>query len=140
MRGVEGRPGQEAYQQFKAGLPGNTSGERRGSDQSKNTLISPLAANLIQLMEQARQARERRGFTEFYPPFWMYDKISNIVNDYSPHWRRRVISEKETLQEEGISTDNINLRPELSDEELEVRQQFFCDIQLAHGIAAYPQF
>src|SRR6266536_2251161 len=95
MRGVEGRPGQEAHQQSEAGLPGNSSGERRGSDQSKNTLTSPLAANLVRLMEQAQQA---------------------------------------------IETDNINLRPELSDEELEERQQFFWDIQRAYGIAAYSQF
>src|SRR6266496_983698 len=140
MRGVEGRPGQEAHQQSEAGLPGNSSGERRGSDQSKNTLTSPLAANLVRLMEQARQAIERRGFTEFYPPFWMYDKIGEVIGDYSPHWRRRVINEKEALQKEGIDTDNINLRPELSDEELEERQQFFWDIQRAYGIAAYSQF
>jgi hypothetical protein len=140
MRGVEGRPGQEAYQQFKAGLPGNCSGERSGSDQPKNEVISPLAANLVRLMEQARQAIERRGDTEFHPPFWMYDKISSIVNDYSPDWRRRVISRKESLQKEGINSDTINLRTELSDEELEERQYFFEDIQWVYGIAAYPQF
>ncbi len=142
MRGVEGRPGQEAHQQFKAGLPGNSSGEQRGSDQSKNTLISPLAANVVRLMEQTRQAIERRGDTEFYPQFWMYDKILSIVNDYSPDWRRRVQSEgfRRFAQKTRNNINDINLRGELSDNELEERQQFFRDIATAYGIAAYSQF
>ncbi len=142
MRGVEGRPGQEAHQQFKAGLPGNSSGERKESDQSKNALISPLAANLVRLMEQARQERERRGFTDFYPPFWMYDRIDIVRQDYSPKWRIHVQSEefKRFAQREGINTDNINSRNELSDEELVERQQFFKVTQWVYGIAAYPQF
>ena len=142
MRGVEGSPGQEAYQQFKAGLPGNSSGERRGSDHSKNTLTSPLAANLVSLMEQARQNVLQRGSSEFYPQFWMYDKISGIVNDYSPDWRRRVQSEgfRRFAQRTGINIHDINLRSELSDNELEERQQFFRDIANAYGIAAYLQF
>ena len=142
MRGVEGRPGQEAHQQFKAGLPGNSGGERGGSDQSKKTVISPLAANLISLMEQARQNVLQRGSSEFYPQFWMYDKISSIINDYSPDWRRRVQSEgfRRFAERTGINIDDINLRSELSDNELEERQQFFRDIATAYGIAAYSQF
>ncbi len=93
-------------------------------------------------MEQARQAIERRGDTEFYPQFWMYDKIGEIVSDYSPEWRIYVQSEegKRGLQKAGINTDNINLREKISDEGLEERQQFFRDIKWAYGIAAYLQF
>src|SRR5258708_28540974 len=106
-------------------------GETSGSDQSKNTVISPLAANLVRLMEQARLARERRGFAEFYPPFWMYDKIDMISQDYSPEWRIHVQSEgfKSFAQRAGINTDTINLRNELSDDELVERQQFFRVVQ-----------
>ena len=93
-------------------------------------------------MEQARLARERRGFAEFYPPFWMYDKIDMISQDYSPEWRIHVQSEgfKSFAQRAGINTDTINLRNELSDDELVERQQFFRVVQWVYGIAAYPQF
>jgi hypothetical protein len=57
------------YQQF---------GERSGSGESRNTVIPPLAANIVRLMEQAREGVRRRGFTEFYPQFWMYDKILEV--------------------------------------------------------------
>jgi hypothetical protein len=121
------------YQQF---------GEPSESGQQENAVINPIAANLVRLMEQARQARERRGFTEFYPPFWMYDRIGLVVAEYSPSWRRRVQSEEfqRFAQKEGINIDDINLRSEISDEGLEERQQFFSSIQLAYGIVAYPQF
>jgi hypothetical protein len=57
------------YQQF---------GERSGSGEARNTVIPPLAANIVRLMEQAREGVRRRGFTEFYPQFWMYDKILEV--------------------------------------------------------------
>ena len=142
MRGIEGRPGQETHQQCKAGLPGNSSGEQRGSDQSKNTFISPLVVNLVRYMELARQTRERRGFTDFYPPFWMYDSLDKIRQDYSPEWRMHVQSEafSRFAQRTGVNPDNIQLRNELSDDELAERQQFFTVVQWVYGIAAYPQF
>ena len=117
-------------------------GETSGSDSSKNVVITPIAANLVRLMAQARQDVERRGSTEFYPQWWMYDKISQVVSFYSPHWRRRVQSEEfqRFAQRLGINTSNINLRSEISDEELEERQHFFRDIATAYGIAAYSQF
>jgi len=117
-------------------------GETSGSDSSKNVVITPIAANLVRLMAQARQDVERRGSTEFYPQWWMYDKISQVVSFNSPHWRRRVQSEEfqRFAQRLGINTSNINLRSEISDEELEERQHFFRDIATAYGIAAYSQF
>ena len=57
------------YQQF---------GETSGSRESRNTVIPPLAANIVRLMEQAQEGVRRRGFTEFYPQFWMYDKILEV--------------------------------------------------------------
>jgi hypothetical protein len=53
-------------------------GERSGSGEARNTVIPPLAANIVRLMEQAREGVRRRGFTEFYPHFWMYDKILEV--------------------------------------------------------------
>jgi hypothetical protein len=142
---IEARPGQPRlipnFQQFEPVGTGTArlgSGERRGNVQQGGAVMHPLARNLIGLMEQARQARERRGFTEFYPPFWMYDKISYMVIDYSPDWRRRVLSG--ALEREGINTSNIDVRPELSDQDLEEREQFFRGIAKAYGIAAYSQF
>jgi hypothetical protein len=141
--GVRPRP-VEKRSAFFAGLPGAAggNGERRGSNLPGNQIISPLAANLIRLMEEAREQVLRRGSTEFYPPFWMYDKILEIVNDYSPHWRSRVQTEdfKRFAQKVGKNIEDINLRPELSDEELDQRQHFFSAIQTAYGIAAYPHF
>ncbi len=57
------------YQQF---------GERSGNSESRNTVIPPLSTNIVRLMEQAREGVRRRGFTEFYPQFWMYDKILEV--------------------------------------------------------------
>ncbi len=125
--------GKEVFYQHQVdvGVPADPgrNGERQGSDVQANALISPLAANLIHLMEQERQrVLARSEYSEFYPQWWMYDKISNIASDYSPRWRRQVLGEKEAL------------RHELSNEELDERQQFFRGIQIAYGIAAYPQF
>ncbi|SRR6266487_688828 len=53
-------------------------GERSGSGEARSTVIPPLAANMVRLMEQAREGVRRRGFTEFYPQFWMYDKILEV--------------------------------------------------------------
>lgn len=157
MPNIEGRPAQPiqpVLQKFDAGLPGGAGrptqpnllqagGERRQNTLSGGAVMSPLVANLVGLMEQAQQARERRGlFTEFYPQFWMYDKIVEVAGDYSPSWRRYVQSEEgsRSLREEGINPDNINTRDEISDAGLEERQQFFSDIATAYGIAAYDQF
>jgi hypothetical protein len=139
MPGERYLPSQPAFQQFKAGLPGLGSGERRESVQQGGAVMHPLALELVRLMEQARQKVLRRSeYSQFHPPFWMYDKISYMVIDYSPHWRRRVLSG--ALEREGINTDDIDVRPELSDQDLEARQQFFSGIATAYGIAAYQQF
>jgi hypothetical protein len=145
MPGAEHRPGQPRlipnFQQFEPVGTGTArlgSGERRGSDLSGNAVMPPLVMNLVRLMEQARQEVLRRGSIEFYPPFWMYNKIAEITNDYSPHWRRRVLSG--ALEQEGINTGNIDIRPELSDQDLDERQLFFGDIAKAYGITAYSQF
>ena len=41
--------------------------------------MPPIAANLVQLMEQARQAREMQGLTEFYSQWWMYTKSLEVA-------------------------------------------------------------
>ena len=41
--------------------------ESTGSDLSRNTPLPPIVANLVQLIEQAREARQAQGLTEFYP-------------------------------------------------------------------------
>jgi len=66
---VEGdyRPGEEQF------------AESNGGDLSRNAPIHPIAANLVQLMEQARQNRERQGLTEFYPQWWMYTKSLEVA-------------------------------------------------------------
>lgn len=127
------QPPKPVYQQF---------GERSGNALSGSAVMSPVVVNLLGLMEQARQTVERRGFTEFYPPFWMYDKLLEVAAEYSPAWRERVKSEsfQRFAQKVGINTDNINTRDEISDEGLEERQQFFGDLATAYGIAAYSRF
>jgi hypothetical protein len=42
MRGVEGRPGQPAYQQFNAGLPGNEESTERGVAGSARQVVTDL--------------------------------------------------------------------------------------------------
>ena len=86
------------------------------------TVINPIAASLVRLMEQARQDVEKRGSTEFYSQWWMYDKISQVVSLYSPDWRRRVQSDEfqRFAQRVGIDNVTINLRSDLSDTELDV--------------------
>jgi len=128
--GAEQRSGQEQFV------------ESTGSDLARNTPLPPIAANLVRLMEQAREERQEQGYTEFYPQWWMYTKGLELVNDYSPYWRRRVQSEgfQRLAQKEGIHVEDINLRSEISDEGLEERQQFFRDIATAYGIAAYAEF
>ena len=146
---IEARPGQARpfglpnFQQFgersTPGTPGYRSGERRGSIQQGGAVMPPLARNLIGLLEQERQrVLSRSEYSQFSPQWWMFNKILEVGNDYSPHWRRRVLSGE--LEKEGIDVGNINVRPELSDQELDQRQRFFTDIQTAYGIAAYPQF
>jgi hypothetical protein len=116
--------------------------ESTGSDLARNAPMPPIAANLVRLMEQAREERQRQGYTEFYPHWWMYTKSYEVVAEYSPAWRRRVQSEgfQRFAQNAGINIEDINLRSEISDEELEARQQFFRDIFTAYGIAAYQEF
>jgi len=138
------QPFRPAFQKFDASLPGAAGGkgERRGGDLSGGAVLSPLVVNLLGLMEQARQAREGRGFTDFHPPFWMYSQITEGANDFSPHWRRHAQSEagRKWLQKAGINPDTINTRNEISDEGLRERQKFLSDIATAYGIAAYTQF
>ena len=122
----ENRPGGEPF------------AEGSGGDLSRNGPMSPIAANLVRLMYQAQEARQAQGYTEFYPQWWMYTTSYEIISEYSPSWRRRVLSG--ALETEGITTDTIDVRPELSDQDLEARQQFFRDIFTAYGIAAYSQF
>jgi hypothetical protein len=122
------------YQQFE---------KESGSDQVF-TVGNPidLVGNLRALIEQARLNRERREFSEFYPQWWMYDRIGLTIAEYSPEWRRWVQSEagQRQSQEMGIDTNDINPRNEISDEGLAERQDFFRAIKWAYGIAAYPQF
>jgi len=53
--------------------------EINGSDLSRNTPIPPIAANLVRLMEQAREVRQEQGYTEFYPQWWMYTKSLEVA-------------------------------------------------------------
>jgi hypothetical protein len=53
--------------------------ENTGSDLARNTPLPPIAANLVQLMEQARAARQEQGLTEFYPNWWMYTNIVEVT-------------------------------------------------------------
>jgi hypothetical protein len=146
--GIEGggkpQPFRPAFQQFEPGGTGvaGRSGERRGGDLSGGAVISPLVVDLIRGMEQAREGIHRRGFTQFHPVFWMYDKICEMVADYSPRWRQYAQSEegRRSLQKEGIDTHKINTWNGVSDEGLRERQQFFSDVATAYGIAAYDQF
>src|SRR5579872_1073594 len=85
-------------------------GERKGSDQVGSTIINPIAANIVRLMEQAQQTRERHGFSEFYPQWWMYNKILEV----------------EVEQGHGEN------KPELV--------SFLSDMKTAYGITAYAQF
>ncbi|HEU5376682.1 MAG TPA: hypothetical protein VFV38_14700 [Ktedonobacteraceae bacterium] len=132
MGGEEGRP-------ILPNVP--PTGERKGNSLAGGAVMSPLAANLVGFMEQARQTRERQGFREFYPQWWMYTALSEGAGGFSPNWRNRVTSEegKKRLQKEGININSINTREEISDEGLQEREQFFRDIATAYGIAAYAQ-
>src|SRR5947199_7187208 len=53
--------------------------EGKGSDLSRNTPLPPIAANLVRLMEQAREERQAQGYTEFYPQWWMYTKSLEVA-------------------------------------------------------------
>src|SRR6266487_4833681 len=78
MRGVEGRPGQEAHQSFKAGLPGSSSGEQRGSDHSFS-LDKPvdLVGNIRSMIEQEKAKRTEL----FNPAWWLRGKIGVIFEE-----------------------------------------------------------
>ncbi len=67
MIGVEQRPEGEHF-----------AGES-GSDLARNIPLPPIAANLVQLMEQAREARQEQGLTEFYPQWWMYTRSLEVA-------------------------------------------------------------
>lgn len=53
--------------------------ESTGSDLARNTPLPPIAANLVRLMEQAREARQEQGLSEFYPQWWMYTNIVEVT-------------------------------------------------------------
>ncbi len=78
MRGAEGRPGQEAHQQFKAGLPGYSSGEKRGSDQAFS-VDKPvdLVGNIRSMIQQERARRTEH----FNPAWWLRGKIGVIFGE-----------------------------------------------------------
>lgn len=53
--------------------------ERSGGDLARNTPMPPIAANLVRFMDQAREERQRQGYTEFYPQWWMYTKMLEVA-------------------------------------------------------------
>jgi hypothetical protein len=60
------------------GKPSQPIWEQSGSGEATYAIIPPLTANIVSSLEQAREGVRRRGFTEFYPQFWMYDKILEV--------------------------------------------------------------
>src|SRR5205823_5753788 len=83
-----GRPGQVAFQQFKAGLPGNGNGERRGSGQLFN-LDRPLdlVGNIRAAVERERVTWPLRDIP-FNPAWWLDERIESISNDAFAMYRR----------------------------------------------------
>ncbi|HLW02686.1 MAG TPA: hypothetical protein VKT82_28790 [Ktedonobacterales bacterium] len=141
--GGKPQPFRPAFQQFEPGGTGAAgNGERRGGDLSGGAVLSPIATDLVRLMREAQQTRRGRGFTDFYPQWWMYSQIVEGANDYSPRFRRRMQSEsgRRGLRKAGINPDVLNSRQNISDGELRERQRFFSTIASAYGIAAYDQF
>jgi len=114
MRGVEGRPGQEAHQQFKAGLPGNCSGERSGSGEA-GSAAHPFTAFVDRLAPTGeRTQREERGL-QSADPFTPFALMENFNWNY-----------------ERGNWNAIGFEP------TEEQNQFVKNVKLAYGIIAHP--
>jgi hypothetical protein len=129
MRGAEqGRPGQEAHQQFKAGLPGNGNGERRASGVGYSRDIQPAKAvppeqawyeqdvphdQLVATLRHFRDkeiVREETSIQRFNTAEWLADEL-------------------DTQAERSANSD-------VPSEEI----TFFNDLKIAWFAFAHPQF
>src|SRR5438105_4987009 len=83
MRGVERRPGQEAHQQFKAGLPGNISGEQRGSRELFSVGESvDLVGNIRTLIQQEKASHSRSWVERYFnAPMWLRGQLNSQFHE-----------------------------------------------------------
>jgi len=57
--------------------------QEQGAAEQQFALGNPFdfVAGIRALMEQAREGVQRRGFSEFDPPFWMHDKLIEVAGE-----------------------------------------------------------